>query len=137
MDKKSGSVQEMERVVDAQIFKLCVSKCGSKDHTNLAGETIHHTVYQCLEHCGHKWQFIKTNPLEWLFIALYSINLCIFCILYHTSLSRPIPFPSPSLNTLHFFNKIKQSYHKKLVDPFWISSVHAQSAPSSKQSYHH
>ena len=59
MDRREGGRARQEEVVDNRIFKLCVSKCCSRDHTNLAGETIHHTVYQCLEHCGHKWQSIR------------------------------------------------------------------------------
>lgn len=38
-----------------KVFKLCVSKCAKRDHTNFAGETIHHTVYNCMENCGYKW----------------------------------------------------------------------------------
>ena len=60
MDKKV-EVKDKLSIYDDRVFKMCVAKCCSRDHTNFAGETIHHTVYQCLEHCGFKWQQIKAS----------------------------------------------------------------------------
>ncbi len=43
-----GDIKQRTKMIDGEVFKMCVSKCCSRDHTNLAGETIHHTVYQCI-----------------------------------------------------------------------------------------
>lgn len=44
------------RKQEANVFKMCFRKCTSGTPTNLKGETIHHTIYECIDHCGFKYQ---------------------------------------------------------------------------------
>jgi hypothetical protein len=37
MDKKDKVGQEQAYIIDNQVFKMCITKCCSRDHTNLAG----------------------------------------------------------------------------------------------------
>jgi hypothetical protein len=48
MDKGKEESKNKLKTIDNNVFKICISKCCHKDHTNFAGETIHHTVYECL-----------------------------------------------------------------------------------------
>lgn len=45
----------------SKVFKMCIAKCAKKDHINFAGEAIHHTVYQCMENCGYKWESLQAS----------------------------------------------------------------------------
>lgn len=42
--------------LESNVFKMCFSKCTSGTPTNLKGETIHHTIYECIDHCGFKYE---------------------------------------------------------------------------------
>ena len=61
---KSVPAAPAARNYDNLVFRQCLNKCGSRDHTNFAGESIHHTVYDCMELCGFKWQLAKTTLPE-------------------------------------------------------------------------
>ena len=54
--------KETHAKLENKVFRNCLSKCAEKEHINYAGESIHHTIYQCMEHCGYKWQHLQTDP---------------------------------------------------------------------------
>lgn len=56
------ALREKREAIDNRVFRMCVAKCAKKDHINFAGEAIHHTVYQCMENCGYKWEVAYLPP---------------------------------------------------------------------------
>lgn len=46
----------LSRKQEANVFRMCFRKCTSGTPTNLKGETIHHTIYECIDHCGFKYE---------------------------------------------------------------------------------
>lgn len=38
----------IQSMASDRVFKACLAKCAKQDLINLAGESIHHTVYQCM-----------------------------------------------------------------------------------------
>lgn len=56
---KSYKPNDVDKI-DSKVFKICYEKCCKMDHVNIAGETIHPTVYKCMDHCGNKWQSIRS-----------------------------------------------------------------------------
>ena len=40
-------------------MKMCMKKCAEDRNLNFKGDTVDHTIYECMEHCGSKWENVK------------------------------------------------------------------------------